>query len=755
MIRTNKYYILLACAIASMSHAEPLTLARIFAAPDLAGPRLQNPAISPDGKYVTFLQGKPDNKDQLDLWGFDLRSGRATLLVDSRVLLQGDEKLSADEAARRERQRTANLRGIVEYKFSADGRRLLVPLGGDLYVYDFQARGKQAVQRLTNTQDYETDARFSPRGNFVSFIREQNLWVVELKTGAERQLTRDGNGLVNNGVAEFIAQEEMDRDTGYWWSPDESRIAYTRIDDTAVQEIERSEIYADRVTTVRQRYPAAGTNNTSVELKIISLVNNATTNVDLGRDRNVYLARVDWFPNSESLAVQRETRDQKRLDLLKIDARSGAGRTLFTETSATWVNLSNNIAFIPERHEFVWASERSGFRHLYLFGENGELIRALTSGAWTVTGDISADSIDAKRGLIFFTANETTPLEQHLFATSLDTLDAARVQRVSRENGWHNAVLFPGQRAYLDTWSSPEQPPCVAIRNIDGTLKQWVLRNALDSAHPYSPYVSDHVAEEFGNLAASDGQTLYYRLLKPAKMVDGKKYPVIFDLYGGPGNQYVQRNWMGGGRGTQGLFRQVLAQHGFIVFSLDNRGSALRGRAFEAPLYRRFGKVEVEDQVRGAEFLRSLPFVDGNRIGVTGWSYGGYMTLMALTTAPNIFKAGVAGAPVTDWRLYDTHYTERYLGDPTQNSASYIASSVTPYLKNLSGRLLLVHGMADDNVLFANSTQLMKQLQDANIQFELMTYPGGKHGLVRQADMGLHFYTAVLNFFSERLAAPN
>ncbi len=747
----NRFAVVCALCWVLPTYAEPLTVARLFSAPDLNGPRLSNPRISPDGKYVTYLLAKADHKDQLDLWGFDVRTGQSGLLVDSRSLLQTNEALSAEEAARRERQRTSNLRGIVDYQFSADGRRLLIPLGGDLYLYDLRARSKSNVRKLTNTDAYETDARFSPRGDFVSFIREQNLWVVEIATGRERQLTNDGGGPISNGVAEFIAQEEMDRDTGYWWSPDESHIAFTRTDDSAVNEIARSEIHADRITVVRQRYPAAGTTNTLVGLKVFDLAGNKTFDVDLGQDPDFYLARVNWFPDSRWLAVQRQTRNQRQLELLKIDAHSGAGRVILTERGSTWINLSNNIAFIPERRAFAWASERSGFRHLYLYSEEGELLRPLTAGPWMVTGDIAGDQVDAKRGLIFFSANQTTPLERHVFATSLDTANPTHIQKISREEGWHSAVLFPNRRAYLDTWSSTDQPPCVSIRSIDGTLRRWVLRNALEATHPYGPHRVDHATEAFGTLDASDRQSLYYRLIKPPKMIEGKRYPVVFDLYGGPGNQYVQRNWMGGGRAMQGLFRQVLAQHGFIVFSLDNRGSAFRGTAFEAPILRRLGKVEVEDQLRGVEFLRSLPFVDADRIGVMGWSYGGYMTLMAMTTAPTVFKAGVAGAPVTDWRLYDTHYTERYLGDPVENALGYLASSTAPYAKNLSGRLLLVHGMADDNVLFTHSTQLMKQLQDANVQFDLMAYPGGKHGLIRQADMGPHFYEMVLRFFQERL----
>ncbi|HEX5688466.1 MAG TPA: alpha/beta fold hydrolase, partial [Roseiflexaceae bacterium] len=344
-----------------------------------------------------------------------------------------------------------------------------------------------------------------------------------------------------------------------------------------------------------------------------------------------------------------------------------------------------------------------------------------------------------------------TPIEQHLYVASLDTVNPAQVQRISREPGMHSGVVFPGHRAYLDTWSAPTQPAAVSVRNIDGSLRQWIVRNALDATHPYAPHANDHSPEEYGTLTARDGQTLHYRLIKPAHMTPGRRYPVVIDTYGGPGNQYVQSAWLGGGRATQGLFRQLLAQRGYVVFSLDNRGSALRGTAFESPIYRRFGKVEIEDQLRGVEFLKTLPYVAGDRVAIMGWSYGGYMTLMAMMTAPGVFKAGVAGAPVTDWRLYDTHYTERYLGDPRENAAGYSASSVTPYVKNLTGRLLLVHGMADDNVLFAHSTALMKQLQDERIQFDLMTYPGGKHGLVRQPDMGPHYYETVLRFFETNL----
>jgi dipeptidyl-peptidase-4 len=741
---------LLVSLVAIHATAAPLTVERIFGAPDLSGPRLREPQFSPDGRYVTFLQGKPDNKDQLDLWAFDTRSGQSRLLVDSRALVGDEEKLSAEEEARRERQRTASLRGIVEYRFSSDGKRLLIPLGGDLYLYELNARANP-VTRLTSSESYETDARFSPGGRYVSFIRDQNLFAIELRTRQERQLTSDGKGLVQNGVAEFVAQEEMDRDTGYWWSPDDSRIAYTRIDDSPVQEVERFEIDADGARMYRQRYPAAGTPNTRVELQIMELASGQVTPVELELGDG-YLARVDWFPDSKHLAVQKQTRDQKRLDMLKVEAASGRGHVMLTETSANWIELHNDLHFLKQRPAFVWSSRRSGYKHLYLHDLDGKLIRPLTAGDWMVVGEDESGlvGVDEKRGNAYFTANSPSTLERQLYVASLDTRQPEAPQRISREAGWHEVKLLPGGRGYLDLFSSPEQPPSASLRGLDGALQHWLVRNELDATHPYHEYLANHVKEEFGSIAAEDGQQLNYRLLKPASLQPGQRCPVVIDVYGGPHNQYIKKDWMGGARAPQGYFRQVLAQHGFVVLTLDNRGSGFRGNAFETALARQLGKVEVADQLRGVEFLKTLPFVDPQRIGIMGWSYGGYMTLMALSTT-QAFKAGVAGAPVTEWRVYDTHYAERYLGMPDENQSGYDASAVLPHLKSLHGKLLLVHGMADDNVLFTNSTMLMQALQAQGTQFGLMTYPGSKHGLIRMPQQGRHFYEMVLSYFAREL----
>ncbi len=740
---------------------ESLTIERIFAAPDLSGASLRGARFSPDGKLVTYLQGKATNKDRLDIWAYDTIRRENRLLVDSAALVPQEAALSPEEEARRERARTSSLSGIVEYDFSADSRRLLIPLNGDLYLYDLTVAADRAVRRLTETAAAETDARFSPRGRYVSFVRDQNLYVIDLASGEERAITQGGAGVISFGMAEFIAQEEMDRSTGYWWSPDETKIAYTRVDESPVDEVERFEIYAETVKVIRQRYPAAGRANAKVDLFVATLTNRGAEARELpaAAAGDGYLARVNWLPDSRSLAVQRQARDQQSLELLRIDIETGAAQRLLEERSQTWVDLYEELTFLKSRPAFIWASARSGYKHLYLYDLDGRLIRPLTSGNWMVVGDAgerAVEAVDEKRGLVYFTANRDTPLERHLYSAPLDgssdpiELDK-RVRRLSTTAGWHSSVLSSNGQLWLDTYSNPDTPPSLTLRRTDGRVIDVLVPNTLDASHPYAPFRAAHQRTEFGTLQADDGQTLYYQLIKPIDFDPAKRYPVIIDVYGGPGNQRVRNAWGGFPRGNEGFFRQYLAQQGYLVFTLDNRGSGFRGTAFEGALYRRMGSIEIEDQVRGVEFLRSLPYVDARRVGVFGWSYGGYMALMAMVRAPDYFTAGIAGAPVTDWRLYDTHYTERFMSTPSDNADGYRDGMVMTHAKQLRGCLLVMHGMADDNVLFTHSTALFKSLQDLRKPFEVMPYPGSKHALMRFPNTGPHGYDTVARFFARTL----
>lgn len=737
---------LVACAAAAAPHAAELTIDRLFDAPALAGPAVVGLKISPDGSRVTYLKGKAENKDRLDLWEYDIRAARARLLVDSKTLAPGQDTLSVDEKNRRERQRTAALSGILEYSFAPSGRALLFPLGGRLYYFDLDKRAMEAAVEIDPSESAASDAAFSPGGRYMAYVRDQNLHVHDLARNQGKALTTDGGGPIKNGMAEFVAQEEMDRTTGYWWAPDDRHLAFARVDDSPVKVAERFEIEADDVKTFSQAYPAAGTPNVAVRLGVADVGSGAVTWMDLGADPDIYLARVNWLPDGRTLAIQRESRNQKKLDLLFADIDTGVSRVVLTESSDTWIDLNDELSFLKKSREFIWASSRDGFRHLYLYSDDGRLIRPLTAGSWVVD-DFRARAIkgiDESRRMLYFTATASSPTERQLYAASLDTADPSKVERISLEDGVHGITMSPDTKFYVDNLTSTVQPAQVSLHGADGGLIARLIENRLDGHHPDAPYLSDNSVPDMGTLKAADGQALYYRLFKPAHFDPTKHYPAIVDVYGGPGIQRVLDTWMGAS------FVQILTRAGYVVFQLDNRGTAFRGAAFEAPIHGKLGEVEVADQVQGARWLAAQPFVDPGRLGVWGWSYGGYMTLMMMFKAPDLFRAGVAGAPVTDWSLYDTHYTERYLGAPRENPAGYAASSVFPYAKDLKGRLLVMHGMADDNVLFTNSTKLFGKLQDLGKPFDVMVYPGAKHGLTRQHD-GRHAYAMIKRFFDDNL----
>jgi dipeptidyl-peptidase-4 len=717
----------------TVAAAKPLTLERIFDDPSLAGKSPIKLKFSPDGKRVTYLQSKVDDYNRYDLWEYNLKDKKNRLLVDSKALFSGPETLSNEEKARRERQRVFG-KGILEYKWSKDGKALLFPLNGDLYYYQISS-GKS--KKLTNTEAFETDARFSPKGNYVSFVRQQNLYALELATGKEIALSTNGGGVIKNGMAEFVAQEEMGRMTGYWWAGDESKIAFTSIDESPVKEAIRNEIYADEVKLFNQRYPFTGTDNVKIKLGVVNIDNQLVDWIDLGKDKDIYLARAKWLKDSKTLSYQWQNRTQQKLELRFYDSKTKNQSVALTEHSDTWVNLHFDLRFLNDKKHFIWASERNGYKHLYLYRMNGQLVRQITQGEWIVD---SIKGIDEQTGLVYFAGRADTPLEQHLYSTHI--FKNSKIQRITELGNDHKVVVAKDAKTFIDNSSAVNKPNSVALRNINGEFITWLEQNALNKNHPLTPYLGELIEPEYGTLKAQDGQSLYYRIFKPANVQKGKKYPVMVNVYGGPHAQRVTNSWR-----NKNLYFQYMAQQGYVIFQLDNRGSYNRGKAFEAPIYKHLGEVEIADQIRGVEFLRTLDYVDSKRIGIYGHSYGGYMALMAMFKAGEYFKAGVSGAPVTDWALYDTHYTERYLGHPKTNANGYQKSAVFQYANNLNGPLMIYHGMADDNVLFTHATKLFKQLQDNAKPFEMMTYPGSKHSL-RGKKVQTHLHQTITNFFN-------
>ncbi|MBR9728345.1 S9 family peptidase [Shewanella intestini] len=713
----------------------PLTIERIHQSPALAGTSPRGLQISPDGLRVTYLAGRDDNQNFYDLWQMDTITGKRSMLINADDLASGE--LSNEEKARRERQRIYG-QGIMEYFWSEDGHSILIPASGQLYLYHVASN---KIDSLNTGEGFVTDARLSPKAHYVSFIREQNLYVLSLVDGAITALTHDGKGPIKNGMAEFVAQEEMDRMTGYWWSPDESKIAFTRIDESGVELVTRNEIYADGIKLTQQRYPYAGKANVEIELGVVTLADKKVQWIDLGKDKDIYLPRVKWLPSSEQLSYQWQSRDQQTLDLRVADLVKQTNQTYIEERSQSWLNINDDLHFLKQQSGFIWGSERSGFKHLYLVTGKDHKLTPLTEGDWAVD---KLEYVDEANGWVYFSGRKDSVVERHIYRVNINK-GPASIEKLSQRSGMHNAVFASSKPVYIDYFSSLSQPPQISLHQQDGKPLAWVEQNHIDKQHPLSAYAGLWQMPEFGHLTADDGQALAYRLFKPVDFDSSKKYPVLVRVYGGPHAQLVTNSWS-----ESDYFTQYLLQQGYIVFQLDNRGSANRGVRFESVIYKNMGDAEVRDQKVGVDFLRSLNYVDGDNIGIYGHSYGGYMALLCQFKAPDYFKAAVSGAPVTDWHLYDTYYTERYMGNPNTNKKGYESSSVMPYVQGYQSGLLMYHGMADDNVLFENSTRVYKALQDQGSMFQMIDYPGSKHSM-RGEKVRNHLYKSIATFLNSQL----
>ncbi len=712
--------------MADETPAPKLTLERVFASPSLQGPTPRAVKLSPDGSLLTSLRPRADDRDRFDLWAVDTTSGDARMLVDSTRF--GGGEISEAEKMQRERARIGGTKGIVSYDWAPDGKSLLVPLDGDLFVAALDG----STKRLTQTPQGELDATVSPKGAFVSFVRDQNLFVVDTISGTERRLTRDGGGTLSWGIAEFVAQEEMDRTRGHWWSPDDSRLAIARVDESGVAIISRAAIGADGTKIFDQRYPRAGAANAIVDLYVMKNDGSGVVKVDLGKNPDVYLARVDWAADGKVLYVQRQSRDQKTLDLLRVHPDTGAAVVVFTETSKTWLNLHENFRALKDGG-ILWSSERDGFSHLYRF-DRGQWTQ-LTRGKWMVRDVIG---VDEASGVIFFTGNQASPIEQHIYSVSTNAAAGAPLRQLTDAGSWNTARMNRDASRMIVSRSNPSQPDQSYLADTENKRLSWIEENRVDGPHPYAPFMSAHVVPDFGILKAADGTALHYKIMKPA-LAPGQRAPVFVQVYGGPGaGRQVMNNW-------GGALQQYLVQQGWVVFSIDGRGTPDRGKAFEDAIYRAMSGVEVDDQLVGVDWLKKQDFVDPKRIAVYGWSYGGYMTLRLLQRTPGVFAAGISGAPVTKWELYDTHYTERYMGTPQIDTAAYRKSSALEGATAMSDPLLLIHGMADDNVVFENTTALMAKLQQNAKPFETMVYPGQTHR-VAGPGVSVHLWRTILNF---------
>jgi len=657
----------------------------------------------PDGRSFLERQGS-----RLSLYDCVTRQSKTVMDLD-----EIDAAAVAPPAEEGPMDWTNRRAGLESMQLSASGNKLLYTARGDIFVIHLDT-GKW--EQLTKTPVVERDARLSPDGKTVAFRRGSDLYTVDVASKREIRLTRDGSETLRNGSLDWVYPEELELHAAYWWSPDSKSIAYLQFGTEAEPPYPHEDLLHMRAIYEPERYPQAGEPNAAIRLGVVSAAGGPTSWYELGDTRDAYLiARAGWMPGSRALYVLRFNRVQNRDALLSIDVESGASATIFEESDPYWINLKGDIRFLEDGKHFLWTSERGpgGYRQIFLYSNDGRQVQQLTSGAWEIS---EIAGVDEAAGRVFYISDEPNHLGRNLYAIGLD---GQNKRRLSLDPGTHSISIGPGGLYYVDTWSNLSEPPRSVLHSGDGAdlgIYREPDRSALDEY--------EILPTEIVPFTTPDGVTLYGRLIKPAGYERGKRYPVIVSIYGGPGvGLPVHDAWPGIN------IDQVLAQKGYVVWQCENRGGEGRGHDFETAIYHKLGVIELADQVAGVRHLIAMGIADPERIGIHGWSYGGFMTVNAMLNAADVFKAGFAGAPVTSWINYDTIYTERYMGLPKDNPDGYRDAALPLKAKNLKGRLMLVHNFEDDNVLFQNSIQLTSALQLAGKQFEYMLYPQKTHAV--------------------------
>jgi dipeptidyl-peptidase-4 len=712
--------------------ASKVTFARIAKMPEPGQNVPRQAQHVPGGGAITFLSSEQGDQT-MSLFSFDLATGKSEVILRAKEL-GGNTEVSREEELRRERQRDRN-EGITSHLWAKKAKVLLVPHAGDLYVRE----GAGNVKRLTKTPEPEIDAKPCDSGQRVAFVRKGELFAIDVASGKETALTTPALGAgegVTHGLSDFVAQEELGEPSGFFWSPTCDKIAYLEVDERPVDKLPVLG-YRGEPDLMMQRYPRAGTKNPLVRAGIVDVATRKTTWLTFPAPKaERYLGRFTWSPDGKSFFVQSMTRDQKRVALVRVDAANGVGAEIASETSTAWVSFSP-IKLLPRTDQLVFTSTTSGHRHLELrSAKDGALVRTLTSGDWDVESIAGIDEKD--NGRILFTGTKSA-LERHLFSVPIAGKGSAPngdPTPLTAEHGVHSVRVDETGSTWLDVHSALDRPPTAVVVH-DGKV-------AGKLPVPADPEIESLGLRKVENVTipAHDGTLLHGALLTPRHF--SGRHPVVVMVYGGPEAQSVYDAW------SPRLLWQHLADRGFGVLQIDNRGSGGRGRAFAQKVHKQLGQLELDDQIAGAEWLREQPWVDASRIGIYGHSYGGFMAALAMFEGKGLFRAGVAGSPVTDWRLYDTGYTERYMETPQTNAAGYEAADLAKKVAGLTGKLLLTHAQMDENVHYAHTARLVDALVAADKPFELLVLPGERHGL-RAPKARAYVPERIATFFADNL----
>lgn len=700
---------------------QPLTVQEIYSNPALRSRGLQSATWAAGGGRLLYRREAQETNSP-KFFAFDTATRKERVHLDPQDVV---EKLKAKLPAGQNEEKIAP----AVYQFSAGGETALIRFRGDLFEYSINGG---TLRQLTQSAPAESDESYSPDGARVAFVRDHSVWVLDRASGRAKMVTAAGTAERTFGSVDWVIGEELDLAQGYWWSPDSKKLVILALDERKVPRYPVVDWMPTHPTTERQYYPKAGDPNPVASLFFWDDSRGRAREIPLDIPGEFYIPSVQWLPDSSKILVQVLTRDQKSLRLLLADPATGVSKVVLEENDPSFVNVSDMLYAFKSRPEILWGSERSGWLHLYRYSLDGRCLGPATSGEWAVT---SLNAVDEAAGKIYFTSTEKSPLERHIYVADLA---GGRPRRLTGADGTYVGLFSPDCKWVMQTYSNDSTPPVYSVGEANA------LGGAAEIARTDTELLKGLklLDWEYASVPGADGAALPARMLKPAGFDPSGKYPVIVYVYGGPHAQVVSRSW----QGTYTLWHQMMARQGFVVFSLDNRGSAAMGKRWESAVYRKLGQKELEDQLAGVSWLKGRPWVDGRRIGIWGWSYGGYMALYSLLKAPGTFAAGVSVAPVTDWANYDSIYTERYMDRPADNPLGYIEGSAVRAAENLRDPLLLVHGTSDDNVHLQNSLQMVDALVAKNRKFQLLYYPRMGHGIAAKPSR-IHLFEAITEFF--------